>query len=63
MHKYARLLFLNDWRMAVSEFGALTRNFHMSVSEFGGLWRDDITRFYCTCPDIDIATLHQHVLY
>ena len=29
MHKYARLLFLNDWRMAVSEFGALTRNFHI----------------------------------
>ena len=42
--------------MAVSEFGALTREFYiveigtweiMAVSEFGGLWRGDITRFYC----------------
>ena len=43
--------------MAVSEFGALTREFYiveigtreiMAVSEFGRLWRGDITRFYST---------------
>ena len=40
-------VFLNEWRSAVSKFGALTREFYikksghgkiMVVSEFGGLW-------------------------
>ena len=42
--------------MAVSEFGALVREFYIVEIEtwknyggkrVGALWRDDITRFYC----------------
>ena len=57
--------------MAISEFGALTREFYiaeigtwenMAVSEFGGILGGDITRFYCTVGNSLTSLIMSHSL-
>ena len=33
MHKKSKFVFLNEWRLAVSEFGTLTREFYIAEIE------------------------------